>query len=70
MQSEEGGRFYHEENRNMIIEADENLPVECPQNYIWISLRQIQKFILFNNIFNVQARSLIAALVTKEDEYI
>ena len=69
MQSEEGGRFYHEQNRNMIIIADETLPTDTPDNYIWLTLRQIQKFIMFNNFFNIQARSLISALVTRENEF-
>jgi dTDP-4-dehydro-6-deoxy-alpha-D-glucopyranose 2,3-dehydratase len=69
MQSEEGGRFYHEQNRNMIVEADEALPTDTPDNYIWMTLRQIQKFIMFSNFFNIQARSLIATLVTQEDKY-
>ena len=47
MQSEEGGRFYQEQNRNMIVEADETLPSDTPENYIWMTLGQIQKFIIF-----------------------
>jgi oxidase EvaA len=69
MQSEEGGRFYHEQNRNMIVEADETLSTDTSDNYIWLTLRQIQKFILFNNFFNIQARCLISALVTRENEF-
>ena len=69
MQSEEGGRFYHEQNRNMIVEADETLPTDTTDNYIWMTIRQIQKFIMFNNFFNIQARSLIGALVTQENNY-
>ena len=69
MQSEEGGRFYHEQNRNMIIEADETLPTDTPDNYIWMTTRQIKVFIMFNNFFNIQARSLIAAMVTQEEKY-
>lgn len=69
MQSEEGGRFYQEQNRNMIVEADESLAATTPENYIWMTLRQIQNFMLFNNFLNVQARSLIAALVTRENEF-
>jgi oxidase EvaA len=69
MQSEEGGRFYQEQNRNMIVEAGDSFATETPDNYIWMSLRQIQRFMLFNNFLNVQARSLISALVTRENEF-
>lgn len=69
MQSEEGGRFYREQNRNMIIEADDFIPLDTPDNYIWMTLLQIKKFVMFNNFFNIQARSLIAPLVTRENEF-
>ena len=61
-QSEEGGRFYHEQNRNLIIEADDDFPLELPPQYRWMTLGQIYEFLRFNNYLNIQARSLIAAL--------
>ena len=68
-QSEEGGRFYKEQNRNLLILADDNFDNNSPENYIWMTLSQIQNFLMFNNFFNIQARSLISALVTKENEF-
>jgi oxidase EvaA len=62
LQSEEGGRFYREQNRNMIIEADENFPIQVLPNYKWISLHQLTIFLKFNNYLNIQSRSLIAAI--------
>jgi dTDP-4-dehydro-6-deoxy-alpha-D-glucopyranose 2,3-dehydratase len=62
LQSEEGGRFYREQNRNMIIEADDNFPIQVPPNYKWISLHQLTIFLKFNNYLNIQSRSLIAAI--------
>lgn len=62
LQSEEGGRFYREQNRSLIIEADEKFPLEFPENYIWITLNQLNYFIKFNNYLNIQARSLISAI--------
>ena len=62
-QSEEGGRFYREQNKNIIIEADENFPVqEIPKNYTWLTLNQLLAFLKFNNYLNIQARSLISAI--------
>ena len=63
LQSEEGGRFYQEQNRNMIIEADDEFPVEVPENYIWMTLNQLNQFLKFNNYLNIQARSLISSIV-------
>lgn len=62
MQSEEGGRFFREQNRNMIIIAGEDLSLELPNNFIWMTLNQLQTFLRFNNYLNIQARSLIAAV--------
>ena len=61
-QSEEGGRFYKEQNRNMIVEAGKNFPSEIPENYCWMTLNQLLTFIRFNNYLNIAARSLISAV--------
>lgn len=65
LQSEEGGRFYKEQNRNMIVEVGDDFPMELPERYSWMTLRQIYKFLRFNNYLNIQARSLISALSYK-----
>lgn len=62
LQSEEGGRFFREQNRYMIVMADESFPNELPENFVWMTLHQIFSFLRFNNQFNIQARSLIASL--------
>lgn len=62
LQSEEGGRFYHDQNRYTIIEVDEDQEVELPDNYIWMTIRQAKEFIRFNNYFNIEARGLLSCL--------
>lgn len=62
LQSEEGGRFFREQNRNMIVEADEDLPQELPEHYMWMTLHQINHFLKFNNYLNIQARSILSAI--------
>lgn len=62
LQSEEGGRFYHEQNRNMMILADDSFPMELPPSYQWMTLGQINEFMRYSNYLNIQARSLIAAI--------
>ncbi len=61
-QSEEGGRFYHEQNRNLIVMAGDEVPIELPDRYIWMTLNQLYTFLQFNNYLNIQARSLISAI--------
>lgn len=62
LQSEEGGRFYQEQNRNMLIEVGDEFPIDVPADYHWMTVGQIHEFMRFNNYINIQARSLIAAL--------
>lgn len=62
LQSEEGGRFYREQNRNLIIEAGDDFNEEIPANYKWISIGQLTMFLKFNNYLNIQARSLLSSI--------
>ena len=62
MQSEEGGRFFREENRNRIVLAGADFPEEFSSNYIWMTMNQIKNFTRYNNFVNVQCRSLLACL--------
>jgi oxidase EvaA len=62
VQSEEGGRFYQEQNRNMIVEVGEDFPLEVDENYCWLTLNQILRLIEFNNYLNIAARSLISTV--------
>jgi len=62
MQSEEGGRFYLEQNKNKIVMVDESFPLDLPGNYTWMTLNQLNTFMKFNNYLNIQSRSLISAI--------
>lgn len=66
LQSEEGGRFFREQNRNMIVEAGKDLPQQLPEHYIWMTLHQINHFLKFNNYLNIQARSILSAIKYNE----
>ena len=60
--SEEGGRFYHEENRNMIVEIDDNDIPKTNQDYIWVNYATLNSLIKSNNILNIQLRNLLSLL--------
>ena len=62
MLSEEGGRIYRNQNRNMIIIADEDFPTEVPENYRWLTLYQMMEFVRYNNFLNVETRSLLSVI--------
>lgn len=61
-QSEEGGRFFQEQNLNIIVEVDDNFPVEVSENYCWLTLNQMMSFVTYNNYLNIAARSLLSAI--------
>ncbi|WP_320674092.1 NDP-hexose 2,3-dehydratase family protein [Prochlorococcus sp. MIT 1341] len=60
MQSDEGGRFYKEENRNIFIVAKDDFNQDLPDNYIWITLGQLSYLNRFNNFLNIQLRNILA----------
>jgi oxidase EvaA len=62
LQSEEGGRFFHDQNRNMIVEAGSEFPIEVPSNFQWMTLHQLLNFIRFNNYLNIQTRGLLSGV--------
>lgn len=61
LQSEEGGRFYHIQNRNMIVEIPESVKINIPFNYAWMNLAQIKEFMRYGK-FNIEARSIISGI--------
>ena len=60
--SEEGGRFYHEQNRNVIIEVPEEVLVNVPQGYSWANYGTLNYLIQVNNCLNIQLRNLLSLL--------
>ena len=62
LQSEEGGRFFQEQNLNMIIEASDDFPLEVPENYCWMTFSQLLLFMKFNNYLNIATRNLLALI--------
>ena len=61
-QSEEGGRFFQEQNLNIIVEVGEEFPIEVDENYCWLTLNQMMSFVTYNNYLNIAARSLLSAI--------
>jgi dTDP-4-dehydro-6-deoxy-alpha-D-glucopyranose 2,3-dehydratase len=61
-QSEEGGRFFQEQNLNIIVEVGEEFPIEVEENYCWLTLNQMLSFVTYNNYLNIAARSLMSAI--------
>lgn len=61
-QSEEGGRFFRESNKNIMLLVPKSFPIEEPDFYMWLSFKQLKEFIKFSNFVNVEARSILASI--------
>ena len=60
--SEEGGRFYHEQNRNILLRISrEELP-ELPEGYFLLDYRTLNELVQINNTLNIQLRNLLSLL--------
>lgn len=60
--SEEGGRFYHEQNRNVIIEVDSDEIGSLLPGYFWADYSLLNRMVQFNNCVNIQLRNLLALI--------
>lgn len=58
--SEEGGRFYHEQNQNVMIEIKPDELKELPEGFYWVDFATLNHMIQFNNCVNIQLRNLMA----------
>lgn len=60
--SEEGGRFYHEQNRNVLLRVErEELP-PLPDGYFLLDFRTLNELVQVNNTLNIQLRNLLSLL--------
>jgi dTDP-4-dehydro-6-deoxy-alpha-D-glucopyranose 2,3-dehydratase len=62
LQSEQGARFYHKRNRNIIIRIPEDHELEPSLNHRWLTLGQILKLAQKDNVVNMDTRSVISSI--------
>ena len=60
--SEEGGRFYNALTRYQIVEVGEDVPIDVPPNFCWMTVRQLADLLRHGHYLNIEARSLLACL--------
>lgn len=60
--SEEGGRFYHEQNRNIVLRVDKERIKTLPDGYFWLDYATLNEMVQFNNVLNIQLRNLLSIL--------
>ena len=62
IQSEEGGRFYHEQNLNRIIKVKDSENIDYGDEMMWLTLGQISFLNMFSNKINIQLRNLLSLI--------
>ena len=60
--SEEGGRFYQEQNRNVIIQIEKDEMKDLPPEYVWSDYGTLNILTQINNCLNIQLRNLLSLL--------
>lgn len=60
--SEEGGRFFHEQNKNVLMCVDVSDLTTLPEGYFWVDYLTINILMQFNNCLNIQLRNLLSIL--------
>jgi len=63
LQTEDGGRFLFKSNRNMIVRVGSNEMAKLPDDFIWLTLRQISALMRRDNMINSCARSVLCCLL-------
>lgn len=58
LQSEHGSWFFRKANRNMLVEADGEVPLH--EDFCWLTLGQIGELLRRDNIVNMDARTVLA----------
>ena len=62
MLSEEGGRFYREQNRNVIVQVNKEEIKYDADRYVWVSIGTLNAMNQINNCLNIQLRNLLMLL--------
>ncbi|MFF4583263.1 NDP-hexose 2,3-dehydratase family protein [Streptomyces sp. NPDC001373] len=64
VQSEEGGRFHHAENRYVIVEAGEDFGEDLPEDFAWLTFAQLTELLAYGNHLDVELRTLVVCAHT------
>lgn len=60
--SEEGGRFYHEQNRNVLVKVSRDELGTLPPDCFLVDYKTLNQMIQINNTVNIQLRNLLSVL--------
>lgn len=60
--SEEGGRFYHEQNRNVLLRVKKEELPPLLEGYFLLDYKTLNQLVQVNNTLNIQLRNLLSLL--------
>jgi oxidase EvaA len=63
LQSEEGGRFFHERNRYLLLRLNAELDLDRPEEYEWLTLAEINELKTGKGVFTNEFRSALTLLM-------
>ncbi|MFI9639180.1 NDP-hexose 2,3-dehydratase family protein [Micromonospora sp. NPDC051925] len=60
LQSEQGSWFLHKRNRNIVVETEDDVPLE--EDFCWLTLGQIRRLLLLDHMVNMDSRTVLACI--------
>ncbi|MFD9734932.1 NDP-hexose 2,3-dehydratase family protein [Umezawaea sp. NPDC059074] len=60
LQSEQGSWFHRKRNRNIVVEAVDD--VEVREGFCWLTLGQLHELLAFDNLVNMNSRTVLSCL--------
>lgn len=60
--NEEGSRFWQKSNVNGLILLDPKEKIEINENFIWLTLAEIKKLMLYDNVVNPFVKTILCAI--------
>jgi oxidase EvaA len=68
LQPEQGSRFLHKHNRNVVIEVPPDRHVPIRDHFRWVTLGQLRAMLARANVVNAECRSVLACLPDPSEE--
>jgi len=60
LQSEQGSWFLHKRNRNIVVETDDDVPLD--EDFCWLTLDQIRRLLRLDHMVNMDSRTVLACV--------
>ncbi|MGD6960821.1 NDP-hexose 2,3-dehydratase family protein [Fictibacillus phosphorivorans] len=60
--SEQGNKFFHKRNYNILVELDEDMDLVTKPGYMWLTLGQISRLLEIPNAINMDLRSIVSCI--------